>query len=138
MRKIGDLVTTLENEKGKDIEIRTKKIDEARKNLGHWKKPKEIKNPNQFPVLEKTATKTSSAIYTAGVTRAEAAMLYQGVFGPKVEYPLGQTFLTDKQVKKIESVSLPKIMAKCGYNRNTSLPIRGGPKELGGVGLYSS
>ena len=45
MNKIGDLVITLENEKGEDIEIRTKKIDEARKNLGHWKEPKEIKNP---------------------------------------------------------------------------------------------
>ena len=45
MRKIGDLVITLENEKGEDIEIRTKKIDETSKNLGHWKEPKEIKNP---------------------------------------------------------------------------------------------
>ena len=71
------------------------------------------------------------------MTRPEAAMLYQGVFQPKVEYPLGQTFLTDKQVKKIESVSVPKIMAKCGYNRNTALPIRGGPKELGGAEFYS-
>ena len=35
MRKIDDLVITLENEKGEDIEIRTKKIDETRKNLGH-------------------------------------------------------------------------------------------------------
>ena len=104
MRKIGDLVITLENEKGKDIEIRTKKIDETRKNLGHWKDSEEIKNPKQFPVSVKTATKASDAIFTVGVTRAEAAMLYQGVFQPKVEYLLGQTFLTDKQVKKIEPV----------------------------------
>ena len=53
MRKIGDLVITLENEKGEDIEIRTKKIDKARKNLGHWKEPEEIKEPKQFPVSEK-------------------------------------------------------------------------------------
>ena len=53
-------------------------------------------------------------IFTAGMTRPEAAMLYQGVFRSKVEYPLGQTFLTDKQVKAIKSVSLPKIMAKRG------------------------
>ena len=45
MRKIGDLVIILENEKGKDIEIRTKKINEARKNLVNWKEPEEIKNP---------------------------------------------------------------------------------------------
>ena len=45
MRTIGDLVTTLENEKREAIEIGTKKIDEARKNLGHWKEPKDIKHP---------------------------------------------------------------------------------------------
>ena len=84
----------------------------------------------------KTATETSDVIFTAGMTRPEAAMLYQGVFRPNVEYPLGQTFLTDKQVKKIESVSVPKIMAKYGYNRNTALSIRGGPKELGGTRFY--
>ena len=40
----------LKNEKGEDIEIRTMKINEARKNLGHWKEPEEIKNPKQFSV----------------------------------------------------------------------------------------
>ena len=54
---------------------------------------------------------------------------------PKVEYPLGQTFLTDKQVNKIESASLSKIIAKCGYNRNMARDIRGGPKELGEAGF---
>ena len=68
MRKIGDLVIILENEKVEDIEIRTKKIDEARKNLGHWKEPKEIKNLKQFPVSVKTATETTEAIFTARVT----------------------------------------------------------------------
>ena len=80
MRKIGDLVITLENEKVEEIEIKTKKIDEARKNLGHWKESDEIKNPKQFPVLVKTATETSEVIFTAGVTRAEAVILYQEVF----------------------------------------------------------
>ena len=37
----------------------------------------------------------------------------------------------------MELVSLPKILAKCGYNRATALPIRGGPKELGGAGFYA-
>ena len=80
MRKIGDLVITLENEKGENIEIRTKKIDEARKNLCHWKEPEEIKNPKQFSVSIKTAIETSEAIFTARVTRAEVAMLYRGFF----------------------------------------------------------
>ena len=63
------------------------------------KNPAEIKESKQFPVSVKTATETSDKIFTAGVTRPEAAMLYQGMFRPKVEYPLGQMFLIDKQVK---------------------------------------
>ena len=50
MRKISDLVITLENEKGEGIKIRTRRIDEARKNLGHWKEPEEIQVPKQFHV----------------------------------------------------------------------------------------
>ena len=80
MIQIGDLVITQENEKGEDIEIRTKKIDEARKNLGHWKELEEIKEPAQFPVPKTTAAETSEAIFTAELNRREAAVLYQGVF----------------------------------------------------------
>ena len=84
MRKISDLVITLENENGEDIEIRTKKIDKARKNLGHWKEPEEIKEPKQFLVSKTTATEISEAIFTSGVNQREVAVLYQGVFRPKV------------------------------------------------------
>ena len=45
MRKTNGFIITLENEKGEVIKIRTKKIDEARKNLGHWKEPEKIKVP---------------------------------------------------------------------------------------------
>ena len=79
MRKISDLVITLENEKGEDIEVQTKEIDKAQKNLGHRKEPEEIKVPKQFPVSLKTAITTSEEVFTAGVTRKEALMLYQGV-----------------------------------------------------------
>ena len=71
------------------------------------------------------------------MTQKEALNLYQGVYQLKVEYPLGQTFLTNKQVKKIESSSLPKIIAKCEYNRNLPLDIQGRPKDLIGAEFYS-
>ena len=48
MRIIGDLVTTLTNKKGENIENPTKQIDKARKNLGHGKEPEEIKYRNSF------------------------------------------------------------------------------------------
>ena len=39
-------------------------------------------------------------------------------------------------MNKIESASIPKVIAKCGYNRIMHLGIRGGPKELGMSGFY--
>ena len=89
MRKIGNFVIALANKKGEDIEIRIKKIDEACKNLGHWKELAVINVPKQFPVSLETAIDTSDSVFTTGVTRSEAQILYQGVFRPKVEYPLG-------------------------------------------------
>ena len=88
-------------------------------------------------MLLETATTSPESIFTAGVTQQEALMLYQEVYQPKVEYPLEQAFLTNKQVKKIESTLLPKVIARCAYNRNMPLDIRGGPKELGAAGFYS-
>ena len=65
----------------------------------------------------------SELIFIVGVTQPEAQMLHQGVYYPKIVYLLRQTFLTDKHVQKIELTSLPKIIAKCGYNKNMHLGI---------------
>jgi len=62
-------------------------------------------------------------------------MLYQTVWKPSVEYPLAQSFLSEKQLRKIEQSSMPKLIAKCGYNRNTSRAVLAGPIELGGGGF---
>ena len=72
---------------------------------------------------------TSESIFTVGVTQQEALMLYQGVYQPKTEYQPGQTFLTNKQVKTIESTALPKVIAKYAYNRSIALDKRGGSKN---------
>ena len=63
-------------------------------------------------------------------------MLCQGVYQPKVEYPLGNPFLNEKQVQNIESSSIPKDVAECGYNRKICFEIKGEPKELSANGFY--
>ena len=113
--------------KGGDIEIETKNINKARKNLSHWKEPEETKVPKLFPVSLKIAIETSEAIFTAGVKLKEAVLLYQEVYQPKVEYPLGQTSFTEKQLKKRELASLPRIITKYVYNRNMTTDVQGGP-----------
>ena len=60
-------------------------------------------------------------------------MMYNSVYRPAVEYPLGQSFLSDQQIKQIEKKALPRIIAKCGYTRSISRHVRAGPQQLGGA-----
>ena len=68
-------------------------------------------------------------------TRAENRMMYNTIFKPSVEFPLGQSFLSQKQINSIERKTLPKIKAMCGFNRNTSKAIMEAPIELSGGGF---
>ena len=85
-------------------------------------------------ILEK-ATEISQAVTKCRITRPEAQMLYQSVYRPAVEYTLSQTFLTSTQYQKIQQKTMPRIFAKCGFNRNTSRKVLFGPQHLGGGGF---
>ena len=118
----------------KEIPIKAKTIFEPRKNLGHYKAPAGNCN-TQYEAIKTKAIKLSNAIIRTGATRDEARMLYEAVYRPSIEYAIPQSFLTTKQLRNIEKSSIPKILAKCGYNRKTATAIMNGPKELGGGGF---
>lgn len=59
----------------------------------------------------------ADAIVNCGGTRAETRLFVQSVWKPAVEYTLPQSFLSEKQLKSIETASMPKLYAACGYNR---------------------
>jgi hypothetical protein len=80
------------------------------------------------------ATGIADAVVKCGGTREESRMYYDTVWRPAVKYTLSQSFLSEIQLKKIESSCLPKIISKCGYNRNTSRAVLGGPTNLTGGG----
>ena len=81
------------------------------------------------------AKEVSSTIVRTGATKDEARMLYEEFFRPSTEYTIPQSFLTPKQLQDIEKSSIPKILAKCGYNRKAAKAIMNGPKQLGGGGF---
>ena len=68
-------------------------------------------------------------------TRTENRMMYNTVYKPSVEFTLGQSFLSKKQLNSIERKTLPKIKAMCGFNQNTSKAIMEAPIELSGGGF---
>jgi hypothetical protein len=88
-----------------------------------------------FKKVLMNATGIADAVVKCGGTRDESRMYYDTVWRPAVEYTLSQSFLSETQLKKIESSCLPKIISKCGYNRNTSREVLGGPANLTGGGI---
>jgi hypothetical protein len=125
---------TLQNEHGEPIPIKSKNIFQTRVNLGHAKSPAGSCQ-TEFERTMKKAVDISEAIVQCGGTRNENRMLYNAVWKPAVEYILPQSFLSEKQLQKIEKASMPKLYAKCGFNRNTSRAVLAGPIELGGGGF---
>jgi hypothetical protein len=100
-------------------------------NLGHAKSPADSCKI-EFEQMLKKSTDLGDAIAQCGGTRAENKMLYRSVWKPAVEYTLPQSFLSEKQLETIEKTSMPKLYARCGYNRNTARAVLAGPIELGG------
>ena len=119
---------------GLAIPITEKNIFTPRKNLGHYKSPAGTTHTQTNKILAR-ATELSNTISACCVTRAEAKTLYQAVYRPAIEYAIPQSFMSEKQLKLIERKTLPKIFAKCGFNRNTARSILFGPQEIGGGGF---
>jgi hypothetical protein len=83
----------------------------------------------------KRAANIGDAIAQCGGTRAEKNAVYRSVWKAAVEYMLPQSFLSKQQLKKIEQACMPKLYAKCGFNRHTSRAVLAAPIELGGGGF---
>lgn len=124
----------LKDHKGNITSVKEKNIFKPRRNLGHYKSPAGTYTTQYETILNK-ATTISRNIAQCPIGREEAKLLYDSVYRPAIEYTIGQSFLSHAQHKTIESKSLPWIIAKCGYNRNTSRSIIFGPSYLGGAGF---
>jgi hypothetical protein len=129
----GDSIT-LTNDQGDLIPIHSKNIYQTRINLGHAKGPRDTSKTESNRTLKK-ASNIGDAIVQFGGTRAENKMLYRSVWKPAIEYTLSQSFLSKQQLKKIEQACMPKLYAKCGFNRNTSRAVLSAPIELGRLGF---
>lgn len=62
---------------------------------------------------------------------------YFSVYLPSVLYPTPTYWLTQKDIEKVESIALPTLLSRCGFNRNTKRSIIYGPWELGGCTFHN-
>ena len=123
---------TIQSPDRTDIPIQQKNIYTPRKNLGHFKSPADTYQA-QYNVILNKGKGVVDGIVSSEATRSEAQLLHDSAYRPTVKYTLPQSFLSQKQLSDIEKKTLPRLYARCGFNRNTSRGIiLQGPGDFGG------
>lgn len=107
----------IKNDRGDGVPIKAESIFSPRLNLDHYKSPAGNRN-NQATKLKEKAKIITDDIIRCNVSRDKIRLLFLIVWNPSITYPIGQSFLSDKQLNFIGKGSLPKIYPACGYNRN--------------------
>ncbi len=107
--------------------IPAKSVFDPHKTLGHYKAP--------AGKSREASDKLAKQVLSSPLTRQESMMLYSAVWLARMRYVLPQCSLSPAQLKTIESKAMMAFVAKGGYARTMALPIRFGPKKLGGAGF---
>jgi exonuclease III len=105
---------------------------EAHKTLGYYKEPAGIQ-VQQFTKLKEKSDEITEFLWKTPLTRSEAWTYYTACYLPSVTYPLTGSYLTAKQLTKVQTRAMSIIIPRCGYNRNTHRSIIYGPQRLGGA-----
>ena len=106
----------------------------AHKTLGYYKSPSGTQS-TQFKILKKKCDNHARIVTTSALTRREAWTYYFSMYLTSPGYPLQLSHFSPAQLHKLETKSLPAIISKCGFNRNTSRRVIYGPVRLNGGGF---
>jgi exonuclease III len=104
----------------------------AHKTLGHYKEPFGLQK-TQFRKLKEKSDQITEFLWSTYFTREEAWTFYRSCYVPAVTYPLTSSFLSNSQLKAIQTKAMTIITAKCGFNRHTKSEVLYGPRNLGGA-----
>lgn len=119
---------------GAPIEVSALPIDTPHKILGHWKAPAGS-GAKQLKHLSTKAVSVSTLIYTGPFSRHGAKLVYRAKYVSFLSFVLPQCTFTPTQLKKAERVSMPRIIAKCGFFRKTSYALLFAPTDYAGGGF---
>ena len=129
------LLVVRDAETGDQIQIPAKHADDPHKTLGHWKSPIQNRHSKQLTTLKTNALDISLLIGTGALTRHGADLAYHAIYCASLKFVLPQCFFHTQVLDQAEAKSLPIILAKQGFNRNTAKPIRFCPKSFAGCGM---
>jgi hypothetical protein len=125
-------ITDLES--SRQIPIQSKRVFESHQTLGHFKSPTSLQKTELNNIQEK-AERIAVLLSISPLTQQGALLAYHTVYNPSIRYTLPQSHFTKDELDKAQAASLQKIIAKCGYNRNTSRHIMFAPIGYGGAGF---
>jgi hypothetical protein len=106
----------------------------AHKTLGHYKEPAGIQ-VEQFAKLKEKSDRITEFLWKMPLQRNEAWTYYTACYLPSVCYPLTASYLTSKQLHRVQTRAMSIIIPRCGYNRHTHRSIIYGPQHIGGAGF---
>ena len=106
----------------------------AHKTLGHYKEPAGIQ-VEQIAKLKEKSDRITEFLWKMPLQRNEAWTYYTACYLPSVCYPLTASYLTSKQLHKVQTRAMSIIIPRCGYNRHTYRSIIYGPHHIGGAGF---
>lgn len=133
--QIGPDVNVSTGDRTKIETVPSKSAYESHKTLGYHKSPCGNQT-KQYSELKKKCDDHARIISTSAMTRQEAWTYYFAMYLTSPGYPLPLSHFSPQQLRDMEKKSLPALIAKCGYNRNTSSRlVLNGPVRLNGAGF---
>jgi hypothetical protein len=89
----------------------------------------------QFLVLKKNCDNHARIVLSSAMTRQESWTYYFSMYLTSPGYPLPLSHFSAPELHALETKSLPALIARCGFNRNTLRVVLYGPARLNGGSL---
>ena len=123
---------TVRDSTGNHLKIKYRPPTATHKTLGHFKAPMDDGHTT-FDYLVKRGQTLTAALIRSPASPSEALTFVTSILIPSLCYSMPQSSLTSTQHRKLASLIMPKVFAKCGYNRYTARAVLYGPKRYGGA-----
>ena len=135
MEKLGIAITVADSSQPHtQVNIQLLDPSEASKTLGVYIAPSGNTH-QEAEYLKNKSQHLAKCIASANLTTEEGWLYYKSIYFPSVSYPLPTTYLSQRDLEKVQATATPALLNCCGFHRNTPRAITYAPMEVGGIGL---
>jgi ribonuclease HI len=123
-----------DSENQQHVPIEAKSCSDAHKTLGVMACPNG-NNTAEFGRMKEKCSKFAQRMYSAMLSREEAAIFYRTICIPSITYSFSVGTFNERQVDSLQGSLTQATLNGMGYNKKTPAAIVYGPPSLGGIGL---